>query len=468
MAKSIITIFDPSVQLDILDIKDVEYGTDSTYKPHGQEVRYSKLVGDYSPFIQINGMRFSGADIEYFEIDTSGFLPVVSFAIREKGGLFTSKSFPRDGDLINVLIKSNNKDFKPVRNDYRVMNVSASPSMDEMGQINTFSISGILNLPELYVDNARSYPNKTSSDVLQAIARELKLGFATNETSYNDIMTRICPYAPYRDFILNDVLPGSYKDDSSFFDAYIDHMYYLNMVNINDMLTHDKELDSQTINFLSSSDYHPDDVNEPASELVEMYLTNSTFMAGTPNQIVGYAPVNNSGNVSMTNGYRTYIQYFNKDKDDYEQYFIETLVTDGSDKKIILKGREDFDHTKQLKTLNVGYQFDDNVHKNFHHAKVNNKYNQEELKKLMLSVDLAGINPNLYKGQVIPVYIVNNRGNDIRNEATKDDDEPNSLSVDSFLSGYYMIKGMKFIYDGTLRRYFMNLLLTKREYDQPK
>lgn len=463
--EDIVVIFDPVIDLDVISIKDVEFGTEPTYEPTGDEVKYSKLVGDYSPFVQINGMKFSGDQIDFMDLDCSGFLPILRIAIKEKGGLFTSKSFPRDGDLVNVYIKSNNKDFKPIRNDYRILDVSAPVSDDELGEQNTFSITGILNIPDMFVDKAVSFKNSTSLDVLQEIARELGLGFATNETSMDDSMTRICPYTPYYDWITGELIPSAYKDDDSFYVAYVDQYYYLTLVNINYMITLDRELDQQKIHILGSSDSMPDD-KEIEQVLSDLFLSNSKFVWNSPNQIVGYAPINDSGNVSLQNGYRTYLQYYNKDDRDTSQYFIETLNTESVQDKIILKGRDDFDHTKQIKIVNAGWQFDSNVHSNYLHAMLQNKYNGDEMEKLKLSMELATINPNVYKYQSIPVYIVNNRNNEIRKQATQEEDDPDKQSIDRFLSGWYVIQGMTYKYSE--RRFTESLVLIKREWDLPK
>ena len=465
---SISVIFDPKIELAELSIQDVEFGSNPNYKPKGGETKFSKLVGDYSPFVEINGMKFSGYDIENFVLDLSGFVPRVTIAIKEKSGLFASKSYPKDGDLIQVYIKSNNKDFKPVRQDFRVLDCDAGPSVDDKGEINTFIVEGIINLPDMWVDKAKSYPGKTSLDTITDICKDLKLGLAVNETSPSDAMTRICPYTTYEDFILNDIIPSTYKDDNSFFTAFLDHHYYMNYIEVNSLITHDREFDQATINFLAHSDYNPDDNPEVEKELTEMYLSNSKQVYGTPNQITGYAPINDSGNISLKNGYRTYIQYYDKDAKDTQQYFIETLNTEGVENKIILKGRIDEDHTKQVKTVNLGYQFNDNVHENYHHARVQNKYNNEELNKLMMVVDLATINPNIHRYQILPIYIINNRGSDVRERATAaEEDSPNA--IDAFLSGYYVVMGIKYVFSGSggNKRFYQQMLMARREYDVP-
>lgn len=470
--KSIVAVFDPTIILDEISIDDFEFGTKSDYPdPDGTETKHSKLAGTISPFVVINGMKFGYDFIEVMEIDITGFLPRITLSIREKAGTFVSKSYPKDGDVISVYIRSESSDFKPVRQDYEILNVISPVSRDNTGEDNVYTITGILNLPDIFVDKIRSFPDMSVYDALQEVAKELKLGFATNETATNDAMTWICPYISYIDFIQNDLMAGAYKDDDSFYVCFIDQYYYLNFIQVNDMLVHETELDEVKVNQLLGQDYHPDSGNSIKSNYESLYLSNSRLSAGRPNQITGFTPINGSGVISMLNGHRTYLQYYDKDDADFKQYFIETMNTPESGDKIILKGREDQDHTKQVKTITFGYQFGDNVHANYHHAKLQNKYNNQELKKLGLICNLAGINPLIYRDQTIPVVIITSKGSDIRRIATKEkensSEEQRDLTFDKFFTGFYIIGGIKFIYEKKDNNFYMNVILIRREYDIP-
>jgi len=231
------------------------------------------------------------------------------------------------------------------------------------------------------------------------------------------------------------------------------------------MIKTDRELDQQKINLFGSSDYMRDDT-EVDTVLADLFLSNSKFVWGSPNQISGFAPINDSGDISLVNGYRTYLQYYDKEDKDTQQYFVETLNTEGVQDKVILKGRDDFDHTKQVTVVNAGLQFGANVHNNYLHARLQNMYNSDEVNKVRLKLDLATIHPNVYKTQSIPVYIVNDRGNDIRQKATVEETDPNKFAIDRFLSGWYVIQGMRYVYDGA--KFYEELILIKREWDLPK
>ena len=83
--------------------------------------KYIGSVGGSYPYITINGYGpFSVREIEYFEIECEDFLPTINLYIRPGTGVFLTKHFPKDGDLISVYIRSMTNEFKPIRNDYYI------------------------------------------------------------------------------------------------------------------------------------------------------------------------------------------------------------------------------------------------------------------------------------------------------------------------------------------------------------
>lgn len=463
--KDIVRIFDPTIDLSLdgnLSIEDVEYGSGD--KQLAEPYKYSQFVGNYSPAVDINGLLFNGDAIISSELNVFGFLPTITVTIREQGGMFASQHYPTDGDVIKLYIKSSNTDFKPVRQNYRILSVEPTLS-DKDGLKNMYTIFGVLDLPEITTDRIKAFPDMFSIDVLMEIAKELGLGFATNETETDDKMTWICPNTSYMDFIQNDVVSAAYKNDESFFTVYIDEHYYLTLVEVNTLLVHELDLPVETINYLSQTSYFPDDNDEAEKYENEFFLSNSKITASTPNQITAYAPINNSGNEFMDNGYRTYIQYYDKSIEDYADQFLETLTSpDTNDNMIIQKGKEREDHTTMLRSVYAGDQFNDNVHANYYFAKLQNSYNMSELKKLSLKIDIASINPNIYRYKICPVIIISVQSDYLKEEVMEEDNE--ELAVDRFFSGYYLARGIKHVYGNG--RYYSQLLASKREYDKSR
>ena len=86
----------------------------------------------------------------------------------------------------------------------------------------------------------------------------------------------------------------------------------------------------------------------------------------------------------------------------------------------------------------------------------------------MLKVNLGKCNFNLYKGQLVPVVILN-IGNTNRQKQTLDDaqDQNDQISLDKFLSGTYMIHSTAYSWSSETAAFTQHLELTRREWPMP-
>ena len=460
----IIVISDPKITLDNISIRDTEYGTDTKYVPIGTETKFSKFLGDFQPVIQINNLLFQDADLPIVILDCSSFLPKLTLSVKSKGGLFTSRAFPKDGDVVSLYIKSNNKDYKPIRADFKVISVSSSPSYDDKGEIADFGLECILDIPKINIDRIKCFSNKSSIDVLKDITDDLKIGLAINESGVIDSMNWIIPNTSYYDFLINDLLLHCYKDDNSFFTSFIDYNYHLNFVEINKILNGNDDINMGIVEYLSSTDHMPDD-KEKTRDKIPFVFSNSKKVNNTPFKISGYTLISDSGYISFLHGYRNFIMYYDKDQKSFEQYFIETITSDNAADKIILKERDNIDHTQFVKSTLLPALHNDNVNKNYHYAKVHNDLNNKEMRKINLCINLEGINLNIYRYQKIPVYVVTGDTNEYRKKL--DYDSLENLSIDKFISGQWIVMDVFHIHDRFTKQYYTKVILTRREFDKP-
>jgi hypothetical protein len=204
-----------------------------------------------------------------------------------------------------------------------------------------------------------------------------------------------------------------------------------------------------------------------------------------------YGLINNTGEKWISNGYKRYAQLYDNDTKEWLETFVDPLTTDGSgDDKILMKGRSDEDHYKRQvkykylgKQLSGGLQSEGfNVHDNFIFAQILNYQNLEEIEKMALSIEMETVNFNLYRFQRIPVLIYNDsedtkRLSQFRNdqvgdgEITEDDPDPvadpSSELKNEFLSGYYVISELEYIYRGVGTSIGMKLKCLRREWPIP-
>lgn len=383
--------------------------------------------GASSPYITINTLAFWDDYIYEFEMDTSGFLPRVKFIINDINARLVNEFMPID-DIACVYIRSDNTDFESVRQDFKII------SFQNLGT-NLYAVDGVLNVPNLYNDEIFGHKG-TSFSCLKKIASELGIGFASNISDTNDSMYHICSNTNYKEFIEKDIMEYIYKDDKSFFTCYIDQWYYLNLVEINSLIS--STIDPEEMSFVSmGGELH----EEKDKDIEGLFLSNLPESDGRANFISGYDIINYGGRKGIKNGYRQNIIYYDKDKKEHNQYFVESLTTEGIDTDSrVIKGERTEDHTKNIRNIHFESLFVDNAHDNYFFAKVFNKINIEELSKFNVRFYMNGVNYALSNYMSIPIHITNNNQN-------YEDSEGNDTNIP--LSGSYIITGMQYKYSLT-------------------
>jgi hypothetical protein len=441
-----------------------------------------KLFGDRSPLILINGYNITRY-LSYFDMDMNGFMPTIRFTFSALDPVFLSVSYPKDGDIVSVYIKSSIEVYKPLRMDFNVLSVSSeltskysdtgSDSIG-LGKNLVFNILAECRVPGIYTHRSKSFPSSTSYDALLQIAQDLDLGFSVNDSSVTDRMTWICPNYSYYDFV-KEITESSYKDDSSFFYSFIDCYYNLNFVNLGNQFGYEEDLAKNPDIVMAlpggSDGYKPDTtfpgaVN-PETKQVKLIITNFYFGGTYPFSINGYTLISNTGQKSNKTGYFTRILFYDEaaEVDNLEEkvvsYDIESSTPETvQDGEILQKGRPAetiYLEERRIEWLGVMNEYSEGnpgVHSNYLHAQFQNVMNMEDATKLTLRAELDSYYPGIYRGQVVPVeiFVYDSTGNRKSNTGTLDNgssDTSGGNLRDNFLSGNYVVVGMNITYDAS-------------------
>lgn len=482
ISNHILTILEPSIELDKLK-----------FKPYGETAGNSNTSetygGDGYPMVVINGYTFSPEDIQNFELRVDGFIPRVSVTIIDTMGQFAIDTFPRDGDVINVRIASKNQSiYRDIRIDFDIEAVT-TPSLNSI-QIGVgggkYTLTGVMKVPGIFADVCKFYEKGNSKDHLEQIATELNLGLATNIDNANDVMNFIIAYETSMDAIKNRV-DHSFIADTSFQTVSIDPYYYLNYVDMNSLLNSEEDFEEALMELDINMDDTLADSNKESAKIANI-LTTHENVEGTGNHIISYSLKNQSGKAVRANGYKRTLNYFENDSEDKLVSFeIEPLTSDRlKDIEEPLKGRRGEERYKhEVKNKYMGRVDVDlntsNTHLNYAYARIHNKQNMDELRKLVLEVELGGYNPSLHRYQKIPVSIFNqvqnqvNASNALREkkkeqnfdttpEVDLNDSIADSAAMDEFLSGFYIIGDIKYKYSKRVGRITQSLTLLRREW----
>ena len=299
--------------------------------PKDTKSNAGQRTGVEVPFITINAYPVSSY-LKSFNLDLNGFLPVVNFSFYAGNPTFISVNYPKDGDIVSVYMASPDGYYKPLRMDFNILSVRSDVSSrysdsgnasDPDGYQMRFSITAECRIPSLYTPVIKAFREKSSYQTLLEVSQDLDLGFSTNESSTEDVMTWICPNYSYYDFI-QEVCLRAYKDDnSSFFDCWIDPYYNLNFINLGSQFGHDDIVKEEVVfieGYTSNANYKPDVELDGSAPLkiskTYLLLKNLLDKDKYPFAINGYTLISNSGtNVNKT-GYIVNIGFYDENLDE--------------------------------------------------------------------------------------------------------------------------------------------------------
>jgi hypothetical protein len=479
------SLLSPTIILDDIIVEDLFEGTspdleNQAGKKTGRQ--YQNNFGTEYPLITVNGYVFTKEEIVEFNLNANDFMPTIRLKIAlTNSSVFKSQSMPKDGDIMSIFIRAKNDAFKPIRNDYLITRVDAGKGGQE-GRGSNIVMEGELFVPRFYDEIIKSYKG-TSFDVLQKLCEEFGLGFATNESETDDEQIWICAGDSIHNFV-NHISSHSWKDEQSFFTCYIDVYYHLNFVNVNTQLAGEGKMNAAILDTAALQDFNAgDDLVASSQTKTKKLLTDFKSLYGTNMFITSYSVKNNSSEISRALGYKSFAQFFDQKSLKLWDIFVDPIISEEAAKnKMILKGRsspkspDGKSAEKHWQTQNkkywMGVQYKD-VHDKYIYAKLWNERNLAEIEKMYVECEIIKWNPNIYRGEKIPVVLVTQSDQTQRisdatpGEAGMGTNDP-IVVANQLYSGYYMVSGIKINYtmleSNSLKETFR---LTRREWPVP-
>ena len=483
--RNILPVIEPAIELDPMEILDVESGSensdDSTLKE--KPSKFSQLVPD----IRVNGYDVQMDRLNLFSLKNDSFYPTIKIQFADVDGFFTSRFYPKDGDLIQVNLRSQGDEttFKPIRIDFTI--VDCKPVGGGGGaSASEYLILGRMYVPNLFTENVEYEEEVTSWDALLNIAERLQLGYASNVEETADAMTWTNPNDTAETWI-QDIVANSYLSDETFFTSYIDPYYYLSLVDDNRLFSQEGAIEASQTFSQNAGDTMGAEGSEGQEDEFPNYLSNMIQMQGGARYVSKHELVNKSGEVSKANGYKRYTQYWDLEAKEWVSEFVDPITNDTpgmipATKGRIVNGEVEGPRNDQVKYKYLGTQ-GDNVHPEFQYATVQNYQNNIEITKMGMIIELDTVNPALVRYSRIYVQIlefaspVKNallapsnddiEGDEAPQTRTGDADENDPSSengiVNEYLTGFYVIAGVEWLLTkpGPVR---MKLKLQRREF----
>ena len=375
------------------------------------------------PFISWSGNPIQDRDISNLKLYHDGIVPKVRFSFVDSQNFIKTKAAPQEDTKFDLFINARSNSLKSIHLKFKV------ESFKEMNG-GMYTVVGTLDISNLY----RLYNGSkvgSSFDVIRQICAEMGLGFNSNITSANDLMTWRFNGKKTHESI-SEIIKHSYISDTAFMGGYIDFYYCFNYV---DLEKESKRDNSADVGIETGVD-QKDDINK----VVKMQLINeesmnkSAFFFNSDKKIKNNATALTKamGNITKTKSYDRLKKLF--------MVFDVDATTSSGNETIILKGskmdKEAFDNN--YTTQNNGKIDTDNVHKNYTYAHTQNRRNLDDLQKLELKIELPNINYNLYKFQKVNVKVLN-----VEISVT------NSDRVEWRYSGDWIVADIIYLFDGT-------------------
>lgn len=417
-------------------------------------------LGAFFPIVSINGQFIEKKYIKKLEIESIGLYPTIEIVFEAPTPNFLTDRPPLDDDKLSVFLRSKNSKLLPLHLHFSVVSLETNKFSAKVNSP-IIIIQGILYIHKFY--NQVSYGFRENSyEFLKDLAKRLKLGFASNidqPSLLKDKMTWLS-IDRYHEAI-EDVTAAAWRDDEHFYTSFIDVYYHLNFIELENIIGRDTDEKPKKGEFILSaqSDVIPgkEAYDEYKFQTLEIFISNTNFI-DTFEHFTDAVTIEMRPQYSKLNGYREDTYWFDDTAQTATINEAESLLTEKSENEWhVMKGRQEDENWKnEIHRRWSGIQYSEkkedrkfgNVHENYYRSISHNKMNNEEIKKFTLKVHLRVPNFNFYRGQRLLILFTIHE-----HEYTN-----------HFLSGWYLIKGITWVWNRTGGKMEMILQLFRREH----
>jgi len=474
----------------VIDMLDLETQENPIRTP--DRTGYSKNLGRTYPLVKIGNVRIPASDLVSVSLFYDEFLPKIHISIIDPMGTLTSVNFPKTNPLITVYIAPSHPKLVSLCQTFLISDFHSIPIRLNLTRYDFF---GELYVPKLNSNFVKSYNKMTSQDALLKIAEELGLGYASNEESFNDSMTWINPNLNYSNFIKN-IADHTYKNETSFFECFIDRRYNLTLVNVDTQLKPYDRKEKPEMGYSSvSTDYldlsKSKNGNKTVADDLQTPIILSNGPINPPNSeftITEFSLVGENGSVLKREGFKKKVQFYQHgEASPVKDWFVEPLSKPSNDGELTYPKPELTDYTQNYVVKWMGTDYG-NSHANYKFAKLINSHNREDISRTELKVKLVGMNNNVARGSRVIVKIYSDQIKKVGLENAKDELDAKSTASDledkatakgslmyedEYLSGAYYVKSITYHYNSQAdvrnSRFSTTMILTRREWlPEPK
>lgn len=508
-----------------------EYGTgeDNNYEKYQSTSSRPEGImvpGRRAPYIRIRDKYFHSSEILYFELDNTKFLPTARLKVNLEAKELARREVITEGEVMSVFFMTSMTLIKPMRCDFLITNVTLATIEKNVKRSEyIFYIDGELNIPGLRSYNMKYVFTGSARDCLVDIAMKLGIGYNYNDEDNTDgVMQWMCTPKEFEtipDFI-QDTASRMWKTNLDFFDAWIDPRYALTVLNISKIIKPDGEEDGYIYDATKYINNHVLDTGTQSlntdaglrdgdSGVTAKLFTNliNTTQSNTPFYVRSYKLLNRAAEITKRVGLSecekvvigtpgvaeentqvdtTYQLIINNDKLNSGNFYAMTgpgenfsyesgeateQYTDSAITQFLSRVVDVFANGDENLLLATGSndQSSGNFPRTYFQAERHNYINNMQLKKQNIILQCDGVNLGVMRGEYVPVLLL-----DINDPLGRVWDIQSEFDlVDTPASGWFMLAGIKWIYDvdkfvpgGQIQTLWTTeLTLTRREWPIP-
>lgn len=428
-----------------------------------------KVNGIKIPLIKINNLVVMNNDLVYFKLNYKEFKPSVSITIKKNNYIVLNT--PGLVNIITVVM------MPPVDGTYKKISLNFYITNVQEADM-TVKYSGEYLLPNLEIKYNRilSYNDNTRLStyyMLESIAKECKLGFASTKMcqNVNDTKIRLMRNQNFSELIKEHIKFGGINENS-IFDTWIDVYNNLVLCNVSWVINKAVQSNELSIKNIKGINFHDtaDIKNNPNEFTEDMFRTLTNFKHNSEmlnNKILKYNWIVDNSSVKShgTNNKYYILDHINNGGNnfiDYKSILIEDNSNDGKNFKQIYN----FEKNKFI-GVEMGNSIDGNTPVLYQEK--SRKAFFTKLNYKILKVELSEINFGLERGNLVNILIFEynrenkilmmNQINSLRENGNDDiypeyDEENKELVINNnefgipnlSISGIYYIEGIEYVY----------------------
>lgn len=272
------------------------------------DISQTLVYGIQCPIISVEGMVVNFEDIIDFELSDTSHVPTMSCHIIDNKNIIQQLVPPGLGNThISVQIIPPHDKYKKIDIHFVMVNYS-------VGQQNDLYIKARYDLPEFFTKNFKSLGELKLFEFYDKLAKEMKLGFATNTEEKDDKRYMFCNFTSYEELIEQET--NNSGEEKVIYNWWIDLWHYLILEDIYERYHALDNLDDELKQYIwiynQSNDVTNGTEYKPYHTKAE--LTNLFGFENSQLYVKDYRIINNVGSDVYNGSEKIYSVYSTKER----------------------------------------------------------------------------------------------------------------------------------------------------------